>query len=82
MLCFKITGLVLCPDKTGKLGNRGLGVKTVDVANLGDDTGGVHLADTGDRGKRIGNDLKLLLNGFVQGLDLTFQSSYGDHRHR
>jgi hypothetical protein len=65
VLCL-ITGLVLCPDKTGKLGNRGLGVKTVDIANLSDDTGGVHLADTGDRGKRIGNDLKLLLNGFVQ----------------
>ena len=28
---FKFTGLVLCPDKAGELGNRGLRVETVDI---------------------------------------------------
>ncbi len=39
ILCLKVTGLVLCPDKTGILGNRSLGFKAVDIANLRDDTG-------------------------------------------
>ena len=42
MLGFKITGLVLVPDKTGKFGNRGLRAETVDIANFGDDTGFIH----------------------------------------
>ena len=40
---FKFTGLVFVPDKAGKLGNRGLRVETVDIANLSDDTGGADL---------------------------------------
>lgn len=55
VLGFKITGLVLRPNDSGILGDRGLGVKAVDVADLGDDTGGVDLSDAGDRGERIGN---------------------------
>ena len=47
MLGFKVTGLVLMPDKTGKFGNRGLRVKTMDIANFSDDTSGVDLANAG-----------------------------------
>ena len=52
VLGVKFPGLVLCPDKTGKLGHGCLGLKAVDIANLGDDTGGVDLADAGDRSQR------------------------------
>ena len=45
---FKFTGLAFVPDKTGKLGDRGLRVETVDIANLSDDTGGVNLANARD----------------------------------
>ena len=62
----EVAGLVLCPDETGVLGNRGLRFKAVNIANLGDDTGRVDRADTGDGSQNIGNDLKLLLNGFFQ----------------
>lgn len=47
ILSFKVTGLVLCPYKTGVLGNRCLGLKAVDIADLGDDTGRVNRTDTG-----------------------------------
>jgi hypothetical protein len=48
---FKIT---LCPHKTGVLGNGGLRLKTVDVANLGDDAGRVYLAGVlGNGGLRL-----------------------------
>ena len=53
MLSLKVAGLVLRPDKAGKLGNGRLRVKAVDIADLGNDTGGVDLADTGDGGKRV-----------------------------
>ena len=43
VLRFKFTGLVLCPDKAGKLGDRGLGIETVDIANFSNNTGGVNL---------------------------------------
>ena len=69
---FKITGLVLCPDKTGVLGNGCLRVKAADVANLGDDTGGVNFANAGNGCKGIGDDLKLLLNSLVQDFGLFF----------
>ena len=48
VLRFKFTGLVLCPDKASKLGDRGLGIETVDIANLSDDTGGVDLPNAGN----------------------------------
>ena len=80
VLCLEVAGLMLCPDKTGKLGNGRLGAEAVDIANLGDDTGGVDLADTGDGGQRVGDDLKLLLNGLVQDLDLLPQSPHGGDR--
>ena len=47
MLGFKVTGLVPVPDKTGKFGNRGLRVKTMDIADFSDDTSGVDLANAG-----------------------------------
>ena len=80
VLCLEVAGLMLCPDKTGKLGNGRLGAEAVDIANLGDDTGGVDLADTGDGGQRVGDDLKLLLNGLVQDLDLLPQSPHSGDR--
>ena len=48
MFGFKVAGLIPVPDKTGKFGNRCLSVKTVDIANFSDDTGGVDLANAGD----------------------------------
>ena len=51
-ICLKLTGLMLCPDKTSKLCNGGLGIKTMDIADLSEDTSGVDLADTGDGGQR------------------------------
>lgn len=77
MLRFEVTRLVLCPDEASVLGDGGLGLKTVDVADLGDDTGGVDLADAGYGSKRVWDDCKLLLNGFVQDLDLLFQCPHG-----
>ena len=65
VLRFKFTGLVLCPDKAGKLGDRGLGIETVDITNLSNDTGGVDLANTGDGGQSVRNDFKLLFNGLI-----------------
>ena len=69
MLRFKVTGLVSAPDKTGKLGHRCLGIETADVTNFSDDTGGVDLANAGNGGQGIWENLKLLLNGLVQNLD-------------
>ena len=68
VLGFKFSGLVLGPDKAGELGHRSLGLKTVDVADFGDDTSGVNLADTGDGSQRVWDNFKLLLNGLVQHL--------------
>ena len=48
VLGFKFPGLVLGPDETGELGHGCLGLKAVDVADFGDDTGGVDLADAWD----------------------------------
>ena len=61
----KVAGLVLVPDEAGKLGNLGLRVEAANVADLGDDTGGVDLADTGNGGQGIWYDLKLVFNGLV-----------------
>ena len=47
--------------------------KAADIANLGDHASRVDLADSWNRGQGIGNDLELLLNGFVKRLDLVFQ---------
>ena len=70
VLRFEIAGLMLCPHKAGILGNGSLRLETVDVADLGDDPGGVDFANARNGGKRVGDDLKLLLNGFLQRLDL------------
>ena len=40
ILGFKFPRLVLCPDKTSELSHGCLGLKTVDIADFGDDTGG------------------------------------------
>ena len=62
VLRLKVAGLVLRPDKAGKLGNGSLRIKAVDIADLSDDTGGVDLADTRYRSQSVWNDLKLLFN--------------------
>ena len=80
VLGLKVTGLVLVPDKASELGDRGLGLEAVDIADLGDDTGGVNLADTRDRYKGVVNNFKLLRNGLVQYFDLLFQSAHGGNR--
>jgi len=77
MCGFKFPGLVLGPNKAGELGHRCLGLKTVDIADLGDDTGGVDLANAGDRGQGVGNDSKYLFNLFIKNLDLLFQRPHG-----
>ena len=82
VLGLKIAGLVLRPDEAGELGNGGLGLETVDVADFGDDAGGIDLADAGDGYKRVGNDFKLLLNSLVQDFDLAVQSPHGCDRDR
>ena len=66
VLGLKVAGLVLVPDKTGELGDRGLRIEAVNVADLSNDTGGVDLANAGDGGQGIGDDLKPMSNGLVQ----------------
>ena len=41
VLGLEIAGLVLCPNQAGVFGNGCLRVKAVDIAGLGNDTGGV-----------------------------------------
>ena len=73
MLGLKVTGLMLCPDKHGMFSNRCLGAEAANIANLGDDTSRVDLADAGNGSQCIGNDLELLFNSLVQHFDLLFQ---------
>ena len=80
ILCLEVPGLVLCPDKAGVLGHRSLRFKAVNVANLGDDTGRVDLPNAWDRGQGVGDDFKLLFNGFFQHLDLALQRPHGSDR--
>ena len=47
VLGLEIAGLVLCPNQAGVFGNGCLRVKAVDIAGLGNDTGGVDLAMPG-----------------------------------
>ncbi len=77
VLGLKFTGLVLGPDKAGVLGDRCLGLKSVDVADLGDDAGGVDLTDAGNGGQRVRDDLELLFDGLVQRFDLALQGAHG-----
>lgn len=70
ILGLEVAGLVLFPDEAGVLGYRSLGLKAVDIANLGDDTGGIDLADAGDGGQRVRDDIEHLLDRFLQVLDL------------
>ncbi len=70
VLGLEVAGLVLCPDKASVFGNRCLGVETVDIADLSDDTGRVDFAYARDGGQCVGDDLELLFNGLVQNLNL------------
>ena len=76
----KLTGLVFVPDKAGKLGDRGLGFEAADVTEFGDDPSRVDLANAGDGGQGVRDDLKLLFNGFVENLDLLLQCPHGGNR--
>lgn len=75
-LGFKVTGLVLRPNKTCILGNRSLRLKAADVADLSDDTGRVNRTDAGNGSQGIGNDFKLLFNGLFKSLDLKLHSAH------
>lgn len=66
MFSLDVSGLVLCPDKAGIFGDGGLRVKATDVADFGDDTGGVDLADTGNGSQGVWDNLKWVFNGLVQ----------------
>ena len=44
----EVASLSPVPDKAGVFGNRGLGIKTVYITNLSNDTGGVDLTNAGD----------------------------------
>ena len=48
VLRLEFTGLVFVSDEAGKLGDRGLRIKAVDIADFSDDTGGVNLANARD----------------------------------
>ena len=77
VLGFKVTGLVLRPDKAGILGNRGLGIEAADIAEIGDDAGGVDLANARDGGQGVRDEFELLFNGLIQHLDLLLQGAHG-----
>ena len=59
VLGLEIAGLVLCPNQAGVFGNGCLRVKAVDIADLGNDTGGVDLANAGNGSQRVRDDLEL-----------------------
>ena len=56
MFCLKVAGLVLVPNKIGKLGDRGLKIKAAYIPNLSDDTGRVDLANARDRCQGVWED--------------------------
>ena len=45
-------------------------LEPANISNLGNDPGGIDLANPGDRDDRIGNDLELLLNGGLELLEV------------
>ena len=53
VLRFKVTGLVLRPDKSCVLRDRSLRFKAMDVANLSNDTGGVDRTYTREDRKSV-----------------------------
>ena len=65
IVSFKHTGLVLRPGKAGKFSKSGLSIKTVDIADFGDDTSGKYGADTRNRSQCVGDVVKLALNFFI-----------------
>ena len=52
----------------------------MDIAHFSNGTGRVDLANAGNGGQRIWDNLKLLLNGFVQDFDLFLQGPHGSNR--
>ena len=76
-LSLEAAGLVLSPNKTGILGDGRLRLEAVNIPDLGNDSGGVDGANARDGGQRVGDDLELLVNSFLQGLDLYFHSPHG-----
>ena len=73
-------GLIFTPAYTGKLGQSSLILKTVDVADLGNNTCCINRSDTFDLGQGIRDDLHLFLNGFIKQFQLVFQSTNGYKR--
>ena len=70
VLGLKLAGLVLLPDKAGELGHRRLGLKTVDVADLGDDASGVDLPIPGMEVSVFGTISNCCSIGFFELIDL------------
>ena len=62
VLGLEVAGLVLIPDKAGKLGDGSLGLETVDIADFGDDTSGIDLANARDGCKRVGDCCSMALS--------------------
>ena len=77
ILGLEFIGLVLRLDESRIFGNGYLSGKTADIADFSDDTGRVNFSNTGEGYKRVGDDFKLLLNGFLQRPDLAFQRPHG-----
>ena len=82
VLGFEVAGLVLIPYESSELGDRGLGLKTMDIGDFSDDAGGVNLANAGNGCKGVMDDFKLLLNGLIQYLDLAFLGPHSCDRNR
>ena len=51
VLSFKVTGLVLSPDKTSVFCNACLTGKTVNITDLSNDSGSIDVADALDPGR-------------------------------
>jgi len=73
-------GLIFTPAYTGKLGQSSLILKTLDVANLGNNACSIDWPDTFNQGQCIRNDFHVFLDGFIKQFQLVFQSSNGYKR--
>ncbi len=76
VLGLELTGLVLSPDKAGKLGNEYLKLEAVNVTDFSDDASTIDLTDAGDGCQCMRDNFGLLLNGLVQNFDLLFQGAH------
>ena len=71
---------MLRPCQTGVFSKRSLRRETVDVSDLGNDTGGINLTDSFDGSERVRNSRELLLDRFVVFLDLLLKQANSGKR--